>query len=404
MSRTIESITDLRRKLARRIVEYAKNGMTAAASSVRHEDVAFFLDPELYAREYRQFFRESPLVACLSNELPEPGAYRTFDDTGIPILVTRGKDGKARAFLNICRHRGARIVRNECGKASRFTCRFHGWTYDTAGKAVGIPEEDQFCGHIDAEKHLVSVPAEERHGLVFVQATPDSIMDLDAHLGEFGQELETLNLHQAVPVLRDEVNIPSNWKYTLDTYFETYHLRSLHGVTFGDLFSPLCVFETWGPHHRYTFSPSTIYDWVNMPELDWPVDSLPLQYFIFPHTVLSVGSVSPSGSTITVHRMFPKSVSELTTKIALCAMQGVRSPEHLAEIEASFVKIMHATREEDYSVTGESYPALSALPANTRFPVGRQEIGVQNFHRNVQTRLGQDASMDRRRLAQSAYL
>jgi len=100
--------------------------------------------------------------------------------------------------------------------------------------------------------------------------------------------------------------------------------------------------------------------------------------------------------------MFPKSVSELTTKIALCAIKGVRSPEHLAEIEASFAKIMHATREEDYSVTGESYLALSALPANTRFPVGRQEIGVQNFHRNVQTQLGQDGSRDKRRLAQNA--
>jgi phenylpropionate dioxygenase-like ring-hydroxylating dioxygenase large terminal subunit len=385
-----ESIKDLRRKLARGTVELAKQGATAVAPSVMHEDVAFFLDPELYVREHQKFFRQTPLVACLSSELAEPSAYRTFDDAGVPILVTRAKDGKVRAFLNVCRHRGSRIVRSDCGKASRFTCRFHGWTYDTKGDAVAIPEESQFCGRIDEEKRLVSVPAEERHGLVFVQLTPDSRMDLDAHLGDFARELETLQLQHAVPVLRDEVNIASNWKYTLDTYFETYHLRSLHGITFANLFAPLCAFETFGPHHRYTFSPATIYDWANMPESEWPVDSLPLQYFIFPHTVLSVGSVTPSGSTVTVHRMFPKSVNTLTTKITLCAMHGVTSPEHLAEIESSFVKIMHATREEDYSVTGESCLSLSSLPPGTKFPIGRQEIGVQNFHRNVYEYLGHE--------------
>lgn len=383
MIRPNDAMGELRLRLARRAVEYAKNGMTAEAPGVRHDDVAFFLDPEMYAREHQTFFRETPLVACLSNELAEPGAYQVFDDAGVPILVTRGKDGEVRAFLNVCRHRGARLVRNASGKASRFTCRFHGWTYDAAGKAVGIPEEAQFCDDIDAQKHLVPCPAEERHGLVFVQATPNSTMDLDAHLGAFGEELKTLALGQAVAVLRDEVSIPSNWKYTLDTYFETYHLRSLHGVTFGDLFAPLCVFDTWDRHHRFTFTPLAIYDWVDTPEAEWQVNLLPLQYFIFPNTVLSVGSVSPSGSTITIHRLYPRSVGELTTKIALCAMHGVKSPEHLAEIEASFEKIMYATREEDYSVTGESYPGLSALPAKTKLVVGRHEIGVQNFHENA---------------------
>jgi nitrite reductase/ring-hydroxylating ferredoxin subunit len=385
--------------LARRAVDCAKGGVTATAPGVGRDDVAFFLDPELYAREHRKYFRETPLVACLSSELPEPGSYRVFDEAGVPMFITRAKDGKVRAFLNVCRHRGARIVRNECGQANRFTCRFHGWTYDATGEAIGVPDEAQFCGEISGEKHLLACPAEERHGLVFVQATPGSTMDLDGHLGAFGQELDALELGRAEPVLRDEVSIPSNWKYTLDTYFETYHLRSLHGVTFGDLFAPLCVFDTWGPHHRYTFTPLTIYEWVDKPEAEWPVELLPLQYFVFPNTVLSVGSVTRSGSTVTVHRLFPKGAGALTTKITLCAMQGVRSPEHRAEIESSFEKIMFATREEDYSVTGESYRGLAALPAGTELVVGQQEIGVQNFHANVR-RLLRPGDADRRASAQ----
>jgi nitrite reductase/ring-hydroxylating ferredoxin subunit len=376
-----------RRGLAKAAVEHVRRGTTAEAPDVLKEDAAFFTDPDQYAREYQKFFREMPLVACLSSELPEPGSYRTFDELGVPMLITRGKDGKVRAFLNICPHRGTRIVRNDVGKASRFTCRFHGWTFDSTGQAIGIPEESQFCNAIEEQKHLFACPAEERHGLVFIQTTPGSTMDLDAHLGAFGDELAVLELENAVPIHYDDVHNPSNYKLTLDTYFETYHLNSLHRDTFKGLFSPLCVFDTFGPHHLYTFTPLNIYDWVNIPEAEWKVDTLPLQYFIFPHTVLSVGSVSKTGWTVTVHRLFPKSVGEMVNRMVFCAFGGVRSDDHAAELARNFEKIQYANREEDYSATGESWGALSALPAGTKLPVGRLEIGVQNFHQSVRRML-----------------
>jgi hypothetical protein len=123
---------------------------------------------------------------------------------------------------------------------------------------------------------------------------------------------------------------------------------------------------------------------MDKPESEWDVDSLPAQHFIFPNTVLTLGSVSRTGSLITMHRLFPKSVGELTTKITLFAPNGQPSPEDLNEIDANFKSIMAAVINEDYSVTGEAYLGLSTLPVGTKFPVGRQEIGTQNFHRNVE--------------------
>jgi hypothetical protein len=58
----------------------------------------------------------------------------------------------------------------------------------------------------------------------------------------------------------------------------------------------------------------------------------------------------------------------------------VQSPAHQAEIEASFTSIMGAVVNEDYSVTGESYPSLAAMPAGTKLPFGRLEAGVQHIH------------------------
>ena len=377
------ALRTLRRELAPALVEMARKGETALAPGVRLEDVSFYLDEAQFAREQRTFFREMPLVACLSSELPEPGSYRTFDDAGVPMVLTRGKDSKVRAFLNICPHRASRIVRDKCGKASRFTCRFHGWTFDTTGKAIGIPEEARFCGEIDAQKHLVACPAEERHGLVFVQATPGSVMDLDAHLGALDRDLAAVGLANAEIVHADTLQVPASWKYGLDTFFETYHLNSLHRETFRGLFSPVCVLDTFGPHHRFTFAPLNLAQWVDMPPSEWELDTIPLQYFLFPNTIISVGSTSPTGSTVNMHNIFPASLRHFASKLTYIALGGVRSPEHRAEIDVAYGKAKQALVTEDYSVVSESYSGFSALPPGTTLPVGRQEIGVQNFHRNI---------------------
>jgi nitrite reductase/ring-hydroxylating ferredoxin subunit len=381
-------LRQLRRRLAPRLVDYARRGTMALADGVMKEDPSFFIDPELFARERQKFFRETPLIACLSNQLPEPGSFVTFDATSVPMIVMRGKDGQVRAFLNVCPHRGARVIRNDSGKTSRFSCRFHGWTFDTTGKVIGVPEEAQFCGEIDAQKHLTACPAEERHGLVFVQATPNSTMDLDAHLAGFGPEIDVLELHKAERVIGEDLEIRANWKYGIDTFFETYHLNSLHRETFKGLFSPVCAFETFGRHHRYTFAPMALDEWVRTPESEWNLDLLPLQYFIFPNTVIAVGSVSQTGVTMTIHNIFPHSVGEFTSRMAVWAVGGVRSPEHRADIESNYEKIRSAVLNEDYSVTSEAWPGLSSLPPGTKLPVGPNEIGLQNFHRNVHELMG----------------
>jgi phenylpropionate dioxygenase-like ring-hydroxylating dioxygenase large terminal subunit len=378
------AMQEIRVDAARRIVPYAQNGKTDLAADVEHTDVSFFLDPELYQREHRKLFLEMPLVACLSRDLPEPGSYRVFDDVGVPIVLTRGKDGAVRAFLNICRHRGARLVRQDRGTASRFSCRFHGWTYDTAGKAVGIPDEAQFCGKIDEQKHLIPIPAEERHGLVFVQATPGSKMDLDAHLGGFGQVLEPLDLGKATCVIEETFHNPSNWKYTMITYMENYHLPVLHRETIGDVFAKnLNIFETWGPHHRFIWPQQTIYDWMNKPQSEWLIDALPLTHFMFPNLHMAVGATTPNGSLISIHRLFPTAVGEMVAKVTIYAPYGVQSEGHLAEIKRGYDLARRAVRDEDFSVTGESWEGFKALPPGTKFAAGRHEIGVQNFYRNV---------------------
>jgi len=373
----------LRRELAPALVANVARGETALAPEVLHEDVGFYRDPARFVSEQQALFRELPLVACLSSQLPGPGSFRTFDDAGVPMLLTRGRDGKVRAFLNVCLHRGARVVREPCGEASRFTCRFHGWTYDATGKCVGIPGEGEFCGEIEGNKQLVLCPAEERHGLVFVKAMPNSEMDLDAHLAGIGRDFAAIGLETAEIAHADTLDVGANWKYGLDTFFETYHLNSLHFETFKGLFSPICVFDTFGPHHRYTFAPLNIEQWPDMAQSEWPLDTIPLQYFLFPNTIISVGSTSRTGLTVNIHQIFPKSADRFISKLSYCAIGGISSEEHRAEVDRAYATARAALVDEDYSVADESHYGLAALPEGTTLPVGRQEIGVWNFHRNI---------------------
>lgn len=378
------SLKDLRRSLFRRILDYVRQGKTALAPQVMYLDVAAYLDADMFKVEHRKLFREMPQVACLSTDLPEPGSFILFEDTGVPMIVTRGKDGKVRAMRNICPHRGAKIVRETSGKALRHTCRFHAWTFDSEGRNVGLPEEAMFCGRIDDRKQLAQYPCEERHGLVFVQATAGSTMDLDTFLGDFGAELDVLNLANAHYVSQMDVRSPSNWKYALDTYFENYHLPSLHRDSFANIFaSGLCIFETWGVgHHRFTFPHKHAEQFVDKPEAEWPSDALPLTYFLFPNTIISVGSVSKIGGSLTVNRLFPQSVGENLTRIFAYAQNGKPGADAIAEIEKSMRLIAGAVVDEDYSVTGEAWPNLSELPQGWHFVFGRHEIGTQNMHRN----------------------
>lgn len=388
-ARNEHSLKDVRRNLFRRILDYAGDGHTALSDSVMYLDIKAYLDAAIYQAEHRKLFREMPQVACLSTDLPEPGSFRLFEETGVPMVIVRGKDGVVRAFLNVCPHRGAKIVREESGRAMRHTCRFHAWTFDTVGKAIAIPEETMFCGQLDARETLEQFPAEERHGFVFVQATAGSMMDLDAHLGDFDRELALINLANAHRVSQMDVRSPSNWKYALDTYFENYHLPSLHRDSFANIFaSGLCLFDTWGPHHRFTFPHRNVEQWLGKPESEWPSDALPITYFLFPNTIISVGSVSKTGGSLTVNRLFPQSVGENLTRIVACAQNGKPGPEQIAEIEKSMVLIAGAVVDEDYSVTGEAYPGLSELPAGWEFVYGRHEIGVQNMHRNFAKHTG----------------
>ena len=156
---------------------------------VSHTPVEGYYDPTRFQREVDLLFRRYPIVVGFSSQLRKAGDFVVHNDTGQPILVTRGTDGVLRAFLNVCRHRGAAVEQKPCGANKRaFVCAYHGWSYDLTGRLVGVTDGAAF-GEIDKSKHgLRRLKVAEKYGLVWVVPTAleegeDAGFDIDGYLG-----------------------------------------------------------------------------------------------------------------------------------------------------------------------------------------------------------------------------
>src|SRR5215469_1755760 len=128
----------------RKILTYLETRTTAMADEVYRNPVSDYTCAQQAALEREMFLRRGAINVGLSCLLPNPGDWMTHDYTGIPILLVRQPDGLLRAFLNVCRHRGARVVEG-CGTGTgSFSCPYHGWTYAPDGKLLARPDERSF--------------------------------------------------------------------------------------------------------------------------------------------------------------------------------------------------------------------------------------------------------------------
>src|ERR1051326_4567069 len=130
---------------------------------------AWYFDPEIYAAECRTVFARGWQMVGRAGELAEPGCYLTAAVAGEPVAVVRDQDGVLRAFHNVCRHRGARVLYEAGGKVSRLRCRYHGWTYDLAGRLRGTPEFEGVAEFCKEEQGLPELDVDAWGSLIWVR-------------------------------------------------------------------------------------------------------------------------------------------------------------------------------------------------------------------------------------------
>jgi phenylpropionate dioxygenase-like ring-hydroxylating dioxygenase large terminal subunit len=290
-------------ELIDKLLLHLERGTTASADVIRGAEISVYSNGDLLALEKQKFFREWPLVAAMTADIPNAGDFLTQDILGSPVLLIRGHDGIARSFLNVCRHRGARVESEPCGSRKMFSCPFHAWGYNTRGELVGLPHRETF-GNLDISGlGLTSLPTIERYGLIWLRLDPNaSTIDIDAYLGGLAPELEAWNISEAAVVGRDRFESKMNWKLAIDTFGETYHFEVLHKRTVNQgFFSNVQLYDTFERNHRMVFAGRGLRDLANQPRQEWQLrpNSL-LAYYLFPNTQLLI-----QRGGISLFRIFP---------------------------------------------------------------------------------------------------
>jgi phenylpropionate dioxygenase-like ring-hydroxylating dioxygenase large terminal subunit len=348
-----------------RLVEHYRNSSTDRVEGQWREPVASYLDPELWERELAAIHRTVPLALAMSCELTGPGSYKAVDAAGTPVIISRDRAGDLHAVVNACRHRGGEIVPEGTGVTRRFTCPYHAWSYDLAG--------------------LRNLPVAERAGIVFVSLTPGAAMDLDVWLGaELIELLEGLDLagcyHHSTRWLPGP-----NWKVVVDGYLEGYHFASLHSTTvFRTNLSNMAAFDSWGPHQRNAFALRPIADAVDAPEETWdPTTCVGAIYWLFPGLAIAGGW----REQVAVSLVLPGQTWDSSrTEQHILLRHEPADDDELKAADGTRDWFHDVVLDEDYSAGFGVQRGLAAM-ADQDFVFGRNEPGVQHFHRAIKETL-----------------
>lgn len=363
-------------EIAKQNIAHAEAGTIEQAPSVLKIPAENYYDPARFEQEVRQVFRRMPLVLAPTAELPKPGDYKAMEAVGMPVLLTRGRDGVVRGFINSCSHRGTGVALEGCGNKSRFVCPYHGWTFDQKGALVGIASKNDF-GEIDVSAYgLTELPVLERAGLIFGILDPKSELSIESFLSGYDGMLSHFGLESWHLFEKRTIKGP-NWKIAYDGYLDLYHLPVLHRETFGPNMSNQAMYWSWGPHQRVV-SPSRHEQLNNLPEDQWPTEVLMTGVWtIFPH--ISIASFWGGGRSIMLSQLFPGETPDESYTTQYYLMEKVPNEEEALQAEQQFKLLEYVVEVEDYATGIRQQRALKA-GGRDHVLFGRNEGGGQRFH------------------------
>lgn len=203
-------------------------------------------------REVDQLWMKVWQIAGRAEEIPNPGDWKVHKIIDQSFILVRGKDGEVRGFVNACRHRGNRLCEGK-GNSSRFTCRYHNWTYGLDGKALAIAHPD-FDGSLDEfvapKQDLGLIPVSVSCFAGFIFLNPDrNAVPLATFLAGAADVLGAYRMDEWVAVginVREEM--ACNWKVVMDAFGESYHIQGVHPELLGLSDLSRERFQVFGDH------------------------------------------------------------------------------------------------------------------------------------------------------------
>ena len=346
--------------------------------------ISDYADPARFERERERVFRRGLNVVTLSSKVADSGDFVTADVVGTPVTVVRGDDGRLRALLNVCRHRGATVERRSEGRCKRFACPYHAWTYNNDGTLHRARHPEGFPTLEPQEHGLVELPCVEAAGLVFVCPTPGVTHEpLPQALVE---ELEKMLGPRPTVFASTARTWKANWKLIVEGGIESYHFSIAHKDTIAPFFSDtLSTWERIGSHMRSVLPKRSIVELESLPRDQWNIrDHTHIVYTIHPNAMILLQK-----SHFDLILMSPLAVD--STRIEVLTIGTAPEGRELSDQARAFMEKNHAfsvrTLDEDF-VIGEQIQRGLPTRANTHFRFARFEGALTDWRRRLDAQLG----------------
>jgi Rieske 2Fe-2S family protein len=363
--------------LARAVAE-GRNALGEGVSSV---PASIYLDSTRFELEQQRLFRRLPQVIAPSALLPRANMAVAHDGFGVPLLISRDKQGEAHVFYNVCRHRGTRLLEGgdiQC--APRLVCPYHAWAYALDGALAAVPRADCFPGLDKAGHHLAELPCREAGGLIWFARDPAADFGDAAALAP---EFNAFGLGSHFLYRRRVHDVASNWKLIMDAFLESYHVTRLHASSIGKFFADgVTAADMIGPHTRSAVGRAEYLAGID--HSDWPAlrGAITFAYQLFPATVIVV-----SPDYVNVMVLMPQGVGRTLVENFML----IPEPPESEEAERHWLKSWTLLDEGTFG--GEDFRAAAlgqqgiASGAIETLTLGTLETGIRNFHDQIEAAL-----------------
>src|ERR1700753_1439744 len=372
---------------------------------------------EFYELEREAVFKRAWLNVARVEELPRTGSYVTkeIEVARTSVILVKGRDDRIRAFHNICRHRGNKLVWNDFpGEATRgtcrqFTCKYHGWRYDLDGALTFVQQESEFFD-LDRDSYgLRSVHCDILKRFIFVTFDPEPRQTLREFLGPMVTGLDDYPFDKLTERYDWVADNNSNWKIFAHAFQEYYHVPALHPQQVPpEVREPNAGFECAhfqidGPHR--VVSTAGTRRWLMAPEYMYPIERATRSGLVGPWRTpdlgelpagLNPGGIEPWG--ISNFQIFPNleiliyggwyllyrywPTSHNTHRFEdYTAYPPARSVRERIEHEVAAV-VLKEFALQDAGMLGSTQAALETGIVD-EFPLNDQEILVRHLHKVV---------------------
>ncbi|HEY1434842.1 MAG TPA: aromatic ring-hydroxylating dioxygenase subunit alpha, partial [Thermoanaerobaculia bacterium] len=206
-------------------MDFQRHSLTDRATTLPGE---FYTSPDVFAREQERIFSRRWVCVGRSDALAQAGDFQTAAVGAESLLLVRGRDAKARAFFNVCRHRGTRLCEAEKGRLTgAIQCPYHAWTYGFDGALLGAPHMAD-VPWFDKEDHpLLPAALDEWEGFLFLNLSTKA-EPLDEALRPLGGRFAPWRLPLLMTVRQAVYDVRANWKLIFQNFSECYHCPPVH--------------------------------------------------------------------------------------------------------------------------------------------------------------------------------